>query len=82
MCLKCGERTFFELPNGRKCHAIIHFASTAAGSAGTDLAQVPGSGNDIITPIQLTMTIVLPSSVHEGILVVVMFGEKIIGISG
>ncbi len=42
-----------------KCHAIIHSASAAAGGVGAGLAQVPGSDNLIITPIQLTMTISL-----------------------
>lgn len=43
----------------KKCHAIIHTASTAAAGAGAGLAQIPGSDNAIITPIQLTMTISL-----------------------
>lgn len=43
----------------KKCHAIIHTASTAAAGIGAGLAQVPGSDNAIITPIQLTMTISL-----------------------
>ena len=42
-----------------KCHAIIHSASAAAAAAGGGLAQLPGSDNAIITPIQLTMTISL-----------------------
>lgn len=42
-----------------KCHAIIHTASVAAGGVGAGLAQIPGSDNAIITPIQLTMTISL-----------------------
>lgn len=40
-----------------KCHAIIHTASTAAAGVGAGLAQVPGSDNALLTPIQLTMTI-------------------------
>lgn len=43
----------------RKCKAIIHTASTAAAGIGAGLAQVPGSDNALITPIQLTMTISL-----------------------
>lgn len=43
----------------KKCHAIIHAASVAAGGVGAGLAQIPGSDNAIITPIQLTMTISL-----------------------
>lgn len=42
-----------------KCHVIIHAASVAAGAVGAGLAQIPGSDNAIITPIQLTMTISL-----------------------
>jgi len=42
-----------------KCHAIIHSASVAAGGVGAGLAQVPGSDNLVIAPIQLTMTISL-----------------------
>lgn len=43
----------------KKCHAIIHAASAAAGGVGAGLAQIPGSDNAVITPIQLTMTISL-----------------------
>lgn len=43
----------------KKCHAIIHTASTAAAGIGAGLAQVPCSDNALITPIQLTMTISL-----------------------
>lgn len=42
-----------------KCHAIIHTASVAAAAVGGGLAQIPGSDNAVITPIQLTMTISL-----------------------
>lgn len=42
-----------------KCHAIIHSASAAAAAVGASLAQIPGSDNAVITPIQLTMTISL-----------------------
>lgn len=41
------------------CNGIIHTASAAAGAAGAGLAQIPGSDNAVITPIQLTMTISL-----------------------
>ena len=42
-----------------KCHAIIHTASASAAAAGAGLAQLPGSDNAVITPIQLTMTVSL-----------------------
>lgn len=41
------------------CGGIIHSASAAAGAVGAGLAQVPGSDNLVITPIQLTMAISL-----------------------
>lgn len=43
----------------KKCHAIIHAASVAAGGVGAGLAQVPLADNAVITPIQLTMTMSL-----------------------
>lgn len=43
----------------KKCHAIIHSASAAAGGVGAGLAQIPASDNAVITPIQLSMTIAL-----------------------
>lgn len=43
----------------KKSHAIIHSASIAAAGAGAGLAQIPGSDNAIITPIQLAMAISL-----------------------
>lgn len=41
------------------CHGIIHAASAAAAAVGAGLAQVPGSDNAVITPIQLGMAISL-----------------------
>ncbi|MCL2400806.1 MAG: hypothetical protein FWC91_13800 [Defluviitaleaceae bacterium] len=38
-----------------KCNAIIHPASVAAGGVGAGLAQVPGSDNLLIAPIQIAM---------------------------
>jgi uncharacterized protein (DUF697 family) len=38
-----------------KVHGIIHTASVSAGGIGAGLAQVPGSDNAVITPIQLGM---------------------------
>ena len=43
----------------KKCHAIIHAASASAAAIGAGLAQLPGSDNAVITPIQLTMAISL-----------------------
>lgn len=42
-----------------ECHAIIHTASASCAGVGAGLAQIPGSDNAVITPIQLTMTISL-----------------------
>ena len=44
-----------------KCHAIIHGASALAGSAAAGLAQIPGSDNAVIVPIQWGMIISLGS---------------------
>ena len=41
------------------CRGIIHSASATVGAVGAGLAQVPGSDNLVITPIQLTMAISL-----------------------
>lgn len=41
------------------CNGIIHSASLAAAGIGAGLAQVPGSDNMVITPIQLTMAVSL-----------------------
>lgn len=42
-----------------KCHGIIHAASAAAGGVGAGLAQLPGSDNAFIIPIQIAMIISL-----------------------
>ncbi len=42
-----------------KAHGIIHTASASAAVVGAGLAQVPGSDNAFITPIQITMLIAL-----------------------
>lgn len=42
-----------------KCHSIIHSASAMAGGVGAKLAQIPGSDNLAIVPIQTTMVIAL-----------------------
>ena len=41
------------------CHKIIHTASAAAAAAGGGMAQLPGSDNAVIVPIQITMIISL-----------------------
>lgn len=41
------------------CNGIIHSASAATAVVGGGLAQVPGSDNIIITPIQLAMAVSL-----------------------
>ena len=43
----------------KKCHAIIHAASASAAAVGGGLAQIPGSDNAVLVPIQLTMVISL-----------------------
>ena len=43
----------------KKCNAIIHGASVAAGGVGTGMAQIPLADNTIITPIQIGMIIAL-----------------------
>ena len=56
-----GEVGSVELTDSqkKKCNAIIHTASVAAGGVGTGLAQIPLSDNAIITPIQITMIVSL-----------------------
>ncbi len=51
----------------KRCHAIIHTASVAAAAAASGLAQLPGSDNAIITPIQITMTISLGAVFGESL---------------
>ncbi len=41
------------------CNGIIHGASAAAAAVGGGLAQIPGSDNVVITPIQITMAVSL-----------------------
>lgn len=42
------------MKNG-KIHGIIHSSVTAASAAGAGMAQIPGSDNTVITPIQIAM---------------------------
>ncbi|TXD39627.1 hypothetical protein FRC96_06790 [Lujinxingia vulgaris] len=46
-----------------KAHLIIHGAASAAGAVGAGMAQLPGSDNAIITPIQVGMIVAL-ADVH------------------
>lgn len=41
------------------CNGIIHTASASVAAVGGGLAQIPGSDNLVITPIQLTMAVSL-----------------------
>ena len=41
------------------CHKIIHTASAAAAAAASGMAQLPGSDNAVIVPIQITMIVSL-----------------------
>jgi len=45
--------------NNDKIHTIIHGAAAAAAAAATGLAQIPGSDNAVITPIQVAMIIAI-----------------------
>lgn len=42
-----------------RCHAIIHAASSGAGTVGAGLAQIPVSDSALIIPIQISMVIAL-----------------------
>ena len=63
---KVTEETITGITSAQKskCKKIIHTASVAAGAAGAGLAQLPGSDNAVITPIQLSMTIALGKVFH------------------
>ncbi len=43
----------------KKCQAIIHTASVGAATVGAGFAQLPGSDNAVIVPIQITMIVAL-----------------------
>ena len=49
------------------CHKIIHTASVAAAAAGGGMAQLPGSDNAVIMPIQITMIISLGKVFNKSI---------------
>lgn len=42
-----------------KCHAIIHGAATVCAGIGAGMAQIPGSDNALIVPVQVGMIISL-----------------------
>lgn len=44
-----------------RCHKIIHFTAVAASGVGGGLAQLPGTDNSIIVPLQIGMIIKLGS---------------------
>jgi len=50
-------------PRSDQIHIIIHSAAVSAAAAGAGLAQVPGSDNAIITPIQVAMIMAI-GTVH------------------
>jgi uncharacterized protein (DUF697 family) len=52
------------MSTNEKIHTIIHGAATAAAAAGAGLAQIPGSDNLVITPIQVAMIIAI-GEVHN-----------------
>ena len=58
---KADDRRYLSMTNKQKleCNAIIHTASISAGAIGAGLAQVPGSDNTFITPIQMGMAVLL-----------------------
>lgn len=45
--------------NDEKAHIIIHGAAASAAAVGAGLAQIPGSDNAIIVPIQVAMIIAI-----------------------
>lgn len=47
-----------------KIHTIIHSAAASAAAAAAGLAQIPGSDNAVITPIQIAMIIAI-GEVHN-----------------
>ncbi|MCG6202334.1 hypothetical protein [Psychromonas antarctica] len=47
-----------------KIRTIIHSSATAAATAGAGLAQIPGSDNAVIMPIQIAMIMSI-AEVHE-----------------
>jgi uncharacterized protein (DUF697 family) len=49
------------------CHKIIHAAATTAAGVGGGMAQLPGSDNAVITPIQIGMIIALGKVFNKSI---------------
>lgn len=54
-----GKVKKIDLPEDmmKKCHGIIHTASVACGGVGAGFAQIPGSDNAVIVPVQIGMVI-------------------------
>lgn len=53
------KNSFMTSSEKKSCHRIIHTASLATGGVGAGLAQLPGTDNAAIVPIQLAMIIAL-----------------------
>jgi uncharacterized protein (DUF697 family) len=47
------------MTKNEKVHGIIHTTATAAAAVGAGLAQLPGSDNAVITPMQIGMIIAI-----------------------
>jgi len=45
-----------------QCHSIIHSVAVACGAIGGGMAQVPGSDNLVIVPLQIAMVVSLGSA--------------------
>lgn len=57
--LNYGRKKIMTSEERTLCEAIIHTASVAAAGVGAGMAQIPGSDNAVISPIQLTMAVSL-----------------------
>ena len=47
------------MSTNEKIHTIVHGAAASAAAAAAGLAQIPGSDNAVITPIQVAMIIAI-----------------------
>ena len=52
------------MSTGSSVHTIIHSAASSAADAAAGLAQVPGSDNAVIMPIQVSMIMAI-ATVHD-----------------